>query len=119
MRNPENLTAAADEIVDAGGLHGLVHVAGGIQDQWFPLVTTTTETWDAVIRRNLQSAFLTTRTVVRRLVAQGSGGSIVHISSLSGLSAMPFGASYAAAKAGMLALMRTAALELGSAGIRC
>jgi len=37
---------------------------------------------------------------------------------LSGLSAMPFGASYAAAKAGMLALMRTAALELGSAGIR-
>jgi 3-oxoacyl-[acyl-carrier protein] reductase len=118
VRNPESLSTTADEIMDSGGLHGLVHVAGGIHDQWTPLVTTTTDTWDAVIRLNLQSAFLTTRTIARRLVAQGTGGSIVHISSLSGLSAMPFGASYAAAKAGMLALMRTAALELGSAGIR-
>ncbi len=118
VRNPEGLSVAADEIAEWRGLHGLVHVAGGIQDQWFPLVTTTTETWDAVVRLNLQSAFLTTRTVARRMVAQGTGGSIVHISSLSGLSAMPFGASYAAAKAGMLALMRTAALELASAGIR-
>jgi 3-oxoacyl-[acyl-carrier protein] reductase len=118
VRNPESLSAAADEIADWGALHGLVHVAGGIQDQWSPLVTTTTETWDAVVRLNLQSAFLTTRTVARRMLAQGTAGSIVHISSLSGLSAMPFGASYAAAKAGMLALMRTAALELGGAGIR-
>ena len=118
VRNPEGLAEAVDEITQSGSLYGLVHVAGGIQSQWSSLVTTTTETWDAVVRLNLQSAFLTTRTVASRLVAQGTGGSIVHISSLSGLSAMPFGASYAAAKAGMLALMRTAALELGSAGIR-
>ena len=118
VRNPEGLSVAADEIAEWGALHGLVHVAGGIQAQWSPLVTTTTETWDAVVRLNLQSAFLTTRTVARRMLAQGTAGSIVLISSLSGLSAMPFGASYAAAKAGMLALMRTAALELGGAGIR-
>ena len=118
VRSPESLHTTIGEIAGSGPLHGLVHVAGGIQNQWFPLVATPTETWDAVVRLNLQSAFLTTRTVAARLVAQGSGGSIVHIASLSGLSAMPFGASYAAAKAGMLALMRTAALELGSTGIR-
>jgi 3-oxoacyl-[acyl-carrier protein] reductase len=118
VRNPEGLAAAVDDVADSGSLYGLVHVAGGIQNQWSPLVTTPTETWDAVVRLNLQSAFLTTRTVASRLLDQGTGGSIVHISSLSGLTAMPFGASYAAAKAGMLALMRTAALELGSAGIR-
>jgi 3-oxoacyl-[acyl-carrier protein] reductase len=118
VRNPESLHATVGEIAGSGPLHGLVHVAGGIQNQWFPLVTTPTETWDAVVRLNLQSAFLTTRTVAAQLLTQGTGGSIVHIASLSGLSAMPFGASYAAAKAGMLALMRTAALELGSAAIR-
>ena len=118
VRNPESLYETIREISGSGVLHGLVHVAGGIQDQWFPLVTTPTETWDAVVRLNLQSAFLTTRTVASQLLAEDTGGSIVHIASLSGLSAMPFGASYAAAKAGMLSLMRTAALELGSAGIR-
>ena len=42
----------------------------------------------------------------------------MHIASVSGLSAMPFGAPYAAAKAGLLAFTRTAALELGAAGVR-
>ena len=42
----------------------------------------------------------------------------MHIASIAGLSAMPFGAPYAAAKAGMMALTRTAALEWGPLGIR-
>ena len=119
VRNPEGLSVAADEIAEWGAACTVSCTSpAASRTQWSPLVTTTTETWDAVVRLNLQSAFLTTRTVARRMLAQGTAGSIVHISSLSGLSAMPFGASYAAAKAGMLALMRTAALELGSAGIR-
>ena len=61
---------------------------------------------------------MTTQAVARRLVAAGSGGSIVVISSISGTQAMPFGAPYAAAKAGILALVRTAALELGPQGVR-
>jgi NAD(P)-dependent dehydrogenase (short-subunit alcohol dehydrogenase family) len=42
----------------------------------------------------------------------------VLISSISGTQAMPFGAPYAAAKAGILAFVRTAALELGPVGVR-
>ena len=34
VRNPESLSTAADEIAEWGSLHGNVHVAGGIQDQW-------------------------------------------------------------------------------------
>jgi 3-oxoacyl-[acyl-carrier protein] reductase len=118
VRSPESLQEAVAEATALGPLHGLVHVAGGNYNKWAPLTGTTTEAWDDVVRLNLQSAFLTTRTVAKQLVAQGTGGSIVHIASVSGLTAMPFGAAYAASKAGMLALMRTAALELGAADIR-
>jgi NAD(P)-dependent dehydrogenase (short-subunit alcohol dehydrogenase family) len=118
VRSPEGMREVVVEVAELGPLHGLVHVAGGFLNKWAPLVSTATEAWDDVVRLNLQSAFLTTRTVAQRLVEQGSGGSIVHIASVSGLTAMPYGAAYSASKAGMIALMRTAALELGSAGIR-
>ena len=58
------------------------------------------------------------RAMATRLVAAGTGGSIVSVSSITALSAMPFGAPYAAAKAGLLSLTRTAALEWGRYGIR-
>ena len=72
----------------------------------------------AVVEFNLQSAFVTTQAVARRLVDAGPAGSIVLLSSISGVQAMPFGAPYAAAKAAILAFVRTAALELGPLGVR-
>jgi 3-oxoacyl-[acyl-carrier protein] reductase len=114
-RDPEGLE---DAIGNLDNLHGLVHVAGGIQNRWGAVVTTPPEQFDQIVRDNLYSAFLTTRAVAKRLIAQRSGGSIVHIASVAGLSALPYGAGYAAAKAAMLSLTRTAAIELGSANIR-
>jgi NAD(P)-dependent dehydrogenase (short-subunit alcohol dehydrogenase family) len=115
VRDPEGLHELIAEITD---LHGLVHVAGGLQNQWGTVVATPSETFEAIVQRNLHAAFLTTQVVAKRLIAQGTGGTIVHIASVAGLSALPYGAGYSAAKAGMLALMRSAALELGSANIR-
>jgi NAD(P)-dependent dehydrogenase (short-subunit alcohol dehydrogenase family) len=115
VRDPDGLHELIAEITD---LHGLVHVAGGLQNQWGTVVTTPSETFEDIVQRNLHAAFLTTQVTAKRLIAQGTGGSIVHIASVAGLSALPYGAGYSAAKAGMLALMRTAALELGSADIR-
>jgi 3-oxoacyl-[acyl-carrier protein] reductase len=114
-RDPESLR---DTIAPLSQVHGLVHVAGGLQNQWSSLVNTPPEAFEDIVRRNLHSAFLTTQCVAQRLVAQDSGGSIVHIASVAGMSALPYGAGYAAAKAGMLSLTRTAALELGRHGIR-
>jgi len=110
---------AIDGATDLGPFRGLVHVVGGMAlDQWAPIATMAPETFAAVTELNLQTAFITTQAVGTRLLAQGRGGSIVHIASVSGLAAMPFGAPYAAAKAGVLALTRTAALEFGAAGVR-
>jgi 3-oxoacyl-[acyl-carrier protein] reductase len=119
VRNADDVAAAVTEAAVDGHLHGLVHVVGGLfPDQWAALLETTPETFDSVLELNLLSALLTTRAVGARLVEQGTGGSIVHITSIAALSAMPFGAAYAAAKAGVIALTRTAALELGPSGIR-
>jgi NAD(P)-dependent dehydrogenase (short-subunit alcohol dehydrogenase family) len=85
---------------------------------WRTIVDMAPDRFAAVLDLNLQSAFVTTRAVARRLVDAGADGSIVLVSSISGVQAMPFGAPYAAAKAGMLALVRTAALELGPLGVR-
>ena len=114
---------AVEEVValvsQEGPLHGLVHVAGGLMsDQFGPIVETDAATFEDIVRLNLHSAFLTTRAVGARLVEQGTGGSIVLITSIAGLGAMPFGAAYGAAKAGLVSLTRTAALELGRDGIR-
>jgi 3-oxoacyl-[acyl-carrier protein] reductase len=100
-------------------LHGLVHVVGGMPiDDWSGVTTMPPARFSAVLEFNLQSAFVTTQAVARRLVESGTGGSIVLLSSISGLQAMPFGAPYAAAKAAILAFVRTAALELGPHGVR-
>jgi len=118
VREADEVAQAVEHAQALGPLYGLVHVAGGLLNQWSALVDTSPETFDGIVRLNLHSAFLTTSAVGARLVDQGSGGSIVHIASTSGLSALPFGAAYSAAKAGLLSLTRTAALELGDADIR-
>jgi NAD(P)-dependent dehydrogenase (short-subunit alcohol dehydrogenase family) len=112
--------AAFDAALDRiGPVHGLVHVAGGLMTQeWAPLLHLDVTTFDAVVKRNLHSAFVTSRAVARRLVAQNTGGSIVHVASIVATSAMPFGAPYAAAKAALLSLTRTEALEWAPAGVR-
>jgi NAD(P)-dependent dehydrogenase (short-subunit alcohol dehydrogenase family) len=117
--DPVQVAAAVDEAGTLGTLHGLVHVAGGLRPgQWAPLLSMPLETWDEVVALNLRAALVTMRTVAARLVAGETGGSIVSVSSVAGLSAMPFGASYAASKAGLMSLTRTAALEWGRFGIR-
>jgi NAD(P)-dependent dehydrogenase (short-subunit alcohol dehydrogenase family) len=100
-------------------LLGLVHVVGGMPfADWSTITTMPAARFAAVVELNLQSSFVTTQAAARRLVDADAGGSIVLISSISGVQAMPFGAPYAAAKAGILAFVRTAALELGPLGVR-
>jgi 3-oxoacyl-[acyl-carrier protein] reductase len=119
VRDEAQVTGALDDASGLGPLHGLVHVAGGIwPHQWAPLLSLPLETWDEVVALTLRGALVSMRAVAARLVAQGTGGSIVALSSVAGLSAMPFAAPYAAAKAGLISLVRTAALEWGSSGIR-
>ena len=72
--------------------------------------------WDLTISTNLRGTFLCCRAAIPHML--GRGGSIVNISSGSGLRGAPHGAAYGATKAGILHLTRTAALEYAADNIR-
>jgi NAD(P)-dependent dehydrogenase (short-subunit alcohol dehydrogenase family) len=82
-----------------------------------PFLEIDLESWDRVVDTNLRGAFVMAQAVARSQVETG-GGSIVHIASIDASGGDGPYASYNAAKAGLLGLNRTMALELAVHGIR-
>lgn len=76
------------------------------------------EDFDAVIRVNLKGSFLMAQAVARAMVAQKTQGSIINMSSVNGVLAIPSIASYNMSKGGINQLTRVAALALADHGIR-
>lgn len=75
--------------------------------------------WDRLHAVNLRGTFLCLREAIRRMQAQGRGGSIVNISSVSSMQAVVYhNATYNASKAGVNSLTKTTALEFAGDGIR-
>src|SRR4029453_5956064 len=75
------------------------------------------EDWDAVLAANLKSALACLQAAGRRMAAAG-GGAIVNVTSIQAFRAAPELAHSSAAKAGLEMLTRSAAVELGCAGVR-
>jgi meso-butanediol dehydrogenase / (S,S)-butanediol dehydrogenase / diacetyl reductase len=86
-----------------------IGLGGTIEEQ-------TPDGWDAVLRTNLTGAFLACRAAVPELVK--TKGSVVTISSDSGLRAAPRSAAYCTAKAGLIMLTQCIALDYGPLGVR-
>jgi NAD(P)-dependent dehydrogenase (short-subunit alcohol dehydrogenase family) len=106
---------------ELGAIRGLLNVVGGIQggDNFARLLDVSAgDIFDRVMNANLKATFNCSTEAARAMTAQGLGGSIVQIASLTGLVSMPFGAGYGAAKAALINLTRTMAVEWGGAGIR-
>lgn len=102
-----------------GRLYGLVNVAGGAAPStWMPATRVTRADWRTIFADNLETAFFMSRAVAAELLAQQRPGSIVSISSISGMNAAPFHIAYGTAKAAIAAMTRTMALELAPAGVR-
>jgi 3-oxoacyl-[acyl-carrier protein] reductase len=78
----------------------------------------TDEEWLRVLDVTLTGTFRCTRAALRQVVAQGHGGAVVNNASVLGWRAQPGQAHYAAAKAGVMALTRCAALDVAQHGIR-
>ena len=74
--------------------------------------------WRLALEVNLTGYFLMAREAARIMIAQGMGGSIINLSSKSGLDASKNNTAYNATKAGELHMARGWALELGEHGIR-
>jgi len=83
-----------------------------------PITEMTDEQWLRVLDVTLNGTFRCTRAALRRMVAQGHGGAVVNNASVLGWRAQPGQAHYAAAKAGVMALTRCAALDVAAHGIR-
>lgn len=98
-----------------GGIDVMVNNAGIVRDR--TLLKMTTHEFDDVIAVSLRGAFTCTKHAA--LAMQEHGGHIIQIISASGLSGGFGQGNYAAAKAGMMGLMRTAVMEFRSMNIRC
>ena len=108
-------TVVNQVIEDFERLDILVNNAGITRDTL--LMRMTEQMWDSVIQVNLKSAFNFTHAVTPVMMRQRSG-SIISLSSVVGINGNPGQANYAASKAGIIALTKTVAKELGSRGIR-
>ncbi len=113
----EVCNALVDTCVDKfGGIDVMVNNAGIVRDR--TLMKMSDEDFDEVIAVNLRGPFLCTRSAAVAMKAQGSGH-IIQITSASGLVGNFGQTNYAAAKAGLMGMMYTAAKELGRYNIRC
>ncbi|MFA5124147.1 SDR family oxidoreductase [Zavarzinia sp.] len=113
----QSVREAFDSAVRHWGGVDILVCAAGIAPA-YPLVDTPVDKWRLALEINLTGYFLAAREAAPIMKSQGQGGSMVMISSKSGLEASKANSAYNATKAGELHLMRGWALELGPDGIR-
>jgi 3-oxoacyl-[acyl-carrier protein] reductase len=107
--------ALAEIIAKVERIDVLVNNAGITRDGL--LIRMSGENWDDVISTNLSSAFYVTTPVAKLMMKQRSG-SIINMSSVSGVYGNAGQANYSSAKAGLIGFTKSLAKELGSRGIR-
>lgn len=77
-----------------------------------------TEDWHAVVDTSLNGFYYVTRRLISKMMMRKHGGSIVNMSSLSGLKGMPGQTNYSAAKAALIGATKALAQEVASRGVR-
>ena len=102
-----------------GDLYGLVNVAGGAEPStWMPSTRVNRDDWRELFAANLETTFFMSQAVAAELRAGNLPGSIVSISSISGINTAPFHIAYGTAKAAIVSMTRTMAVELAADNIR-
>ncbi len=115
--DPSDVEAKLNEVFDElGGVDIFVNNAGtlGLTD----FVETELDEWRRVVDCNLTGAFVAGRTVARRMIADGTPGRIVNVSSVHEAVPLMSGAAYCASKGGVGMLTKCMALDLAPKGIR-
>ena len=102
-----------------GTLYGLANVAGGAAaTTWMRATRVTRSDWRALFNQNLETMFFMSQAVAAELREKHLPGSIVSVSSISGMNSAPYHLAYGAAKAAVVAVTRTLAVELAPDNIR-
>lgn len=115
VTDEDHVRRAAESAATVGGRLGVVVAAAGTGGGAAPVTMLDTDVWKRCLDVNLTGAFLT---VKHGAAAMTDGGSIVAISSIAGVLTHRLMTAYCVSKAGLEMLVRNAADELGSAGIR-
>jgi 3-oxoacyl-[acyl-carrier protein] reductase len=113
-------TEAAAEMVKAvkdafGRIDFLVNNAGITRDNL--ILRMKEDEWDSVINTNLKGAWNFSRAALRHMLRQDGGGSVLNISSISGVVGMAGQSNYSASKAGMIGLTKALAREVASRNV--
>jgi NAD(P)-dependent dehydrogenase (short-subunit alcohol dehydrogenase family) len=116
----EGIAATMEQVRRTKGrLHGLANVAGGAAPStWMRATRTTRSDWHALFNQNLETMFFMSQAVAAELREKKLPGSIVSVSSISGMNTAPYHLAYGAAKAAIVAVTRTLAVELALDNIR-
>lgn len=117
VRSLEEVQALARHAAERHGTLDIWVNNAGIGYIMKPLLEVTEEDWRAVIDVNLTGAFFGLKAAAEIMVAQGKGGRIVNIASQAAKSGFPHAQAYTSSKHGLVGLARSAAIELGPAGI--
>jgi SDR family mycofactocin-dependent oxidoreductase len=117
VRDGEAMRGVAAAAIDAFGRIDILLANAGVIS-FAPGWELTEEQWTDVLAVNLTGAWQSCRAVIPHMIAQGDGGAIVITSSTAGLRGLSNLAHYAAAKHGVVGLMRSLAIELAPHRIR-
>ena len=107
------IRAAVDEFGRLDIVCNVAGIAAGVM-----LTDVTDEHFDATMNVDLRGVIFGMKHGIRAMLEHGEGGSIVNWSSIGGLNASPFTTVYSAAKAGVISVTKTGAVEYGPQGIR-
>ncbi len=99
-----------------GGIDAMVSIVGAAT--WGSLLDTSAAVWDQQMHLNLRYFFLACQSVAQSMIARGTHGRIVGIASVDGQRASPMRGAYGAAKAGLISLVQTMAVEWAPYHIR-
>jgi NAD(P)-dependent dehydrogenase (short-subunit alcohol dehydrogenase family) len=109
-------TAISDVDEHFGGIDGVISVVGG--STWLPSLDLEASDFDHDYRLNLRYFFVAAQAVARTAVARNRGTAITAITSIHGERSAPYHVGYGAAKAGLINLVKSLAVEWAGYGIR-
>jgi NAD(P)-dependent dehydrogenase (short-subunit alcohol dehydrogenase family) len=118
VREEVDVARAVGAVVDRFGRLDFAVNAAGIGGDMAPLESTAQAVWDDVLATNARGVWLAMRYEIPAMLAAGSGGAIVNISSIYGAAGKPAHHAYVASKHAVLGMTRSVALEYATRGIR-
>jgi NAD(P)-dependent dehydrogenase (short-subunit alcohol dehydrogenase family) len=118
VRDPDRAREMVEAVTEAFGKLDIAvnNVGGGLAGK--PFLEYDLALWEDVVARNLKSAFVCCRAEARAMIDRQIAGRIINVASTSGVGPSRNAVAYGAAKAGVIQMTKTIALELAPHGIR-